>query len=93
VEQALDGVEEAIDDSFLERDDGVLRDGDGFGTHLAAAGSDVAVADTVPVAKIAHAIFSVERVHLKSRRVYQETRADELIVLVMFAQDVAYILA
>ena len=43
--------------------------------------------------QVRHAVLGVERVHLQRRRVDQEPRADELVVLVVVAQDVAHVLA
>ena len=39
------------------------------------------------------AVLGVQRVHLQRRRVDQEARADELVVLVVVAQHVADVLA
>ena len=39
------------------------------------------------------AVLGVERVHLERRRVHEEARADELVVLVVVAQHVADVLA
>jgi len=43
--------------------------------------------------QIVDAILDVERMHLERRRVHEEARADELVVLVVVAQHVADVLA
>ena len=43
--------------------------------------------------QVGSAIGGVERVHLQRGRVDEEARADELVVLVVIAQDVAHVLA
>ncbi len=45
------------------------------------------------VAQIAHAVGGIERIHLQRGRIHQEARADELVVHVVVAQDVADVLA
>ncbi len=45
------------------------------------------------VLQLGDAVLGVERVHLERGRVDEEPRADELVVLVVIAQDVADVLA
>src|SRR5262245_6576650 len=66
-EQLLDRVVEAVDHAFLERDDGVVGDGDALGADLGAALRDVAVADALILFQILETIFGVEWVHLERR--------------------------
>ena len=86
-------VVELVHHPLLERDDGVVRDRDVFRADLRAALRDVAVADAVLLLQVRHAVRGVERVHLQLRDVDEEPRADELVVLVVVAQDVAHVLA
>src|SRR5581483_3918558 len=89
----LERVVEFVDDSFFERNDGVVGDFDFFGAYLGAAFGDVAVADAAGIAEVADAVGGVERVHLHRGGVDEKTRADELVVHVVFAEDVADVLA
>ncbi len=82
-----------IDDSFFERDDGVVGDGDVFGADFGAAFGDVAIADAELVFQFVDSIFGIERVHLERRRIDEKSRPDELFVLHVVAKDVANILA
>ena len=45
------------------------------------------------LAQVLDPVLGVERVHLQRRDVHQKPRADELVVLVVLAQDVADVLA
>src|SRR5678815_185614 len=92
-EQPAQRVVVAVGHALLERDDAVVGDRDALGADLRAALGDVAVADPVLLLEIGLAVLDVERVHLERRRVDQEARSDELLVLVVVAQHVAHVLA
>ena len=92
-EQPGDGVVEFIDHSLLEGNDGVLGDGDVFGTNFAATGCDVAIADTVGLLQFTDSIFNIERMHLKRGNVHKETWASEFVEIAVLAQHMANILA
>src|SRR6476619_7435514 len=72
-----------VDDALLERNDRVVGNGDVFGTHLRAALRDVAVADAEVVLQVRGSIGDVERMHFQRRRINEEARANELLVLVV----------
>ncbi len=82
-----------IDDALLQRDDAVVGDVDVLGAHLGAAPRDVAVARSRSCADLGDAVRVVERVHLEAGEPDHEPRADELVLAVAVAQDVADVLA
>src|SRR5215472_992078 len=86
-------IEEAIDDALLERDDGVVSDGDAFGTNLGTALRDIAQADAELRSQILQSIAHVQGVHFEGRHMNQKSWANELFLHVMLTQDVADILA
>src|SRR5690349_23620258 len=92
-EEPCQGVKEAIHYTFLQGNDGIVGDGDAFRTYLGATFCNVAKPDAVLLAKGGDTIRLVYRVHFQSRCINQKTRADELIVQVMFAQNMADVLA
>src|SRR5882672_12624893 len=85
-------VVEFIDDAFLQWNDGVVRNRNTLRTHCGATLRNVAVADALGFGKLADSIFGIERMHLQGRNVYEEPWADEFVVQLMFAQDVADVL-
>src|SRR6266513_2127097 len=82
-----------IDNALFQRDDRVIGDRDRFRADLGAALRDVAEADPAFMAQVLAAIHVIQRMHLIDRRPHQHRGTDELLVLVMRAQDVADILA
>src|SRR2546421_10453305 len=92
-EQLRQRIEEAIEHAFLEGNDGIVGDGDVFRTDLGAAFCNVAQPDAVLLAKGGDTIRLVQWIHFQSCRVDQEARADKLLVHVMFAQNMADVLA
>lgn len=91
--QPRDWIVELVDDALLHWDDRIVGNADVLGADFRATLSNVAVSDAVALLEIAHAILGIQRVHLKRRVVHDEAGADEFIVLVMVAQDMADILA
>src|SRR4051812_15596417 len=83
----------AIDDSLLERNDGVVGDRNVLRTHLGAALGDVAIANAVTFLELVPAVEDVERMHLELRRVDEQARSHELLVEMVIAQDMTYVLA
>src|SRR4051812_46186414 len=81
-----------VDDALLERNDGVVGDGDVLGTDLGAALGDVAVADAVAVLELVTPIEDVERMHLELRGMDQQAGADELFVQLVVAEHVTDVL-
>src|SRR5436305_8334918 len=92
-QQPLQRIVEFVDHPLLERDDGIIGDGDRLRTDLGAALSDVAVADAVRLAQVGEAVLGVEGVHLQGRGVDQQPGADELVVQMVLPQHVADVLA
>src|SRR6266545_5328073 len=91
--QLHDRIEGVIHHPLLERDDGVVGDGDALGADGGAALGDVAEADPVRLAELLAPVEGVEGVHFERRGVDQVARAHELLVQVMVAQHVADVLA
>src|SRR5882762_5251978 len=63
--EPAEGIVEVVDDAFLERDDGVVGDGDVLGTDLGAALGDVAIADAVRLFQLGDTVLGIERMHLE----------------------------
>ena len=93
LQQPAERIVKFIHHAFLQRNDRVIGDGDVFGADLGAALGDVAEADALRLLQFRQAVFRVERMHLQRGSVYEEARADEFVVLVMVAQNVADVLA
>ena len=74
-------VIELIYHAFLERDDGVVGDGNVLGADHGAALGDVAVAEASMLLEILEPVLGVERVHLERCGVDEEPRTDEVIVV------------
>src|SRR2546426_6338195 len=89
----LDGIVVAIGDPLLERDDRVIGDLDVLRADLGAALRDVAVADAAVVLEELEPIGLVDGVHLQAGHADEESRADELVLGRVVAQDVADVLA
>src|SRR5580765_6667988 len=92
-QQLPDGIVELIDDALLEGNDRVVGDRDVFRTDLRAAFRDIAVADALGVLEIGGAALDIERMHLERRGVDEEPGTDERLVELVFAQDMAHVLA
>ena len=43
--------------------------------------------------RVADAVFGVERMHFECSSINEQTRTDKLLVLVVFSQNVAHVLA
>ena len=82
-----------VDDTFLERNNGVVGDRNVLRANLGATLGDVAVTDAVTFFQLVGSIEDVERMHLELRGVNQKSRAHELLVELMIAKNVADILA
>ena len=82
-----------VDNSFLERNDRVIRDGDVLGTNLGAALCDVAVADAATVLELVGSIEDIQRMHFQLGCVHKQPGPHELLVQMMVAENVTDILA
>ena len=82
-----------VDDSLLERNDGVVSNGNVLRTYLGAALRNVAVPDAVALFQLVCSVENVERVHLELRRVDQQSRPHELLVKVVVPENVTDVLA
>src|SRR5580700_1445380 len=91
-EQFRQRIEETVHDALLERNDRVVGDRDVFRTNFGTALGDVAKTYAELLSQILNAIAYVQRMHFESGRIHQKSRAYELFVHVMVAQDVADIL-
>src|SRR5690606_12710765 len=92
-EESGNRIVELINHPFLQRNDRVVGDGNVFWTDFRTTLGDIAVSDSVPTSQFADAVFGIERMQLKRCGIDQETRTDELIVLLVITQDMADILA
>jgi hypothetical protein len=91
--ELADRIVELVDHALLERDDGVIRDRNMLGTDPRAAFGDVAIADSMGLLELGHAVRRVQGMHLQRGGVDQDPRPDELLVLVVVAEHVADVLA
>src|SRR6059058_3245824 len=87
------GIVKLVHYALLERDDGVVRNVDLFGTNLRAALRDITIAQAKLILEQPRAAESVQRMHFQSRDANEETRAGELFLLVVFAKNVTNVLA
>src|SRR5205085_5693459 len=92
-EQFRHGIEESVHHALLQRNNGIIRDGNAFGTDLGTAFCDVAQPDAVLFSQSRDASLYVEWIHFESGHVDQKARADKLVVHAMIAQHVADVLA
>ena len=92
-EQPLQGIEVTVHHALFERNDRVLGNRNRLRTHLPATSGDVAVTDVVLVPQIADPVFGIKRMHFERSGIDEQTRTDKLVVLVVFSQDVAHVLA
>ena len=92
-EQPLQGIEVTVHQALFERDNRVLCNRDRLGANLPATSRDVAVTDVVLVPQIADPVFGVKRMHFECGSINEQTRTDKFIVLVVFPQNVAHVLA
>src|SRR5438309_3618221 len=92
-EQQGQGVEKFVHDALLERDDGVVRNVNLFGTNLRAALRDIAIAQAKLILEQARAVEPVQRMHFEAGHSNEESRAGELFLLVVLAKNVANVLA
>src|SRR5438552_10546221 len=86
-------IVEVINHSLFQRNDGVVGDVNVFRTDLRAAFGYVAKSNAKFIFKQFGARQSIERMHFQSGDAHEETRAAELLFLLMIAQYVADILA
>jgi hypothetical protein len=86
-------IVELVDDTLLERDDGVVRDVNILGADFGAAFGDIAEADAEIVLEQRRAIEGVERMHFEAGDANEEARTAELFLFVVFAKDMADVLA
>src|SRR5947209_4362805 len=86
-------IEELVHYAFLQRNDRIVGNLNIFGANLSAAFRNVAVPDTLRLPQLLNPVFGIKWMHLQRGYVHQKPRTNELVVLVMIAQDVADILA
>jgi hypothetical protein len=92
-EQHGQRIVKLIHDALFERDDSVVGDANVLGTDLGATFGDVAETQAQLILEYAGAVAAVEGMHFESGDSDEEARAGELLFLVVFAKDVADILA
>src|SRR5580692_5000261 len=92
-EKLAQRVEKPVYYALLQRNDGIVGNGDVLRANLGAALGDVAIPDPVLLPQIRHAILGINRIHLQLRSVNQESRPDKFVEQLMIPQDVANVLA
>ena len=85
-------VVEAVDHSFLQRDDGVVGDVDVLGARFGTAAGDVAQARAALVLDLLDAIVGIEGVHVETGQAHHESGTGEVLFGLAIAQDVTHIL-
>src|SRR6266699_1931755 len=78
--------------ALLEWNDGVVGDANLLRANFGAALRDVAKADPKLILEQAGAVAAVERMHFKPGNAHKKARPGELLLLVVFAKNVAYVL-
>src|SRR6266478_627172 len=81
-----------VHDALLERNDGVVGDANLLRTNFGATLRDVAKADPKLILEQPRAVAAVERMHFKPGNAHKKARPGELLLLVVFAKNVAYVL-
>jgi hypothetical protein len=79
--------------TLFERDDGIVGDVNLLGADLRATFGDVAETEAQLVLEKRGTVATVEWMHFEARDSNKEARAGKLLLLVVFAKNVAYILA
>src|ERR1700674_4705988 len=79
--------------ALFERDYGIVGDSNLFGGDLGATFCDVAETQAQLILEQAGAVAAVEGMHFEAGDSNEETRARELLLLVVVAKDVAHVLA
>ena len=92
-EQLLQGIEVTVHQALFEWNDRVLGNRYQLGAHLPATSCDVAVTDVVLVPQIADPVFGIKRMHFEGSSIDKQARTDKFVVLVVFSQDMAHVLA
>ena len=92
-EESGDRIIELIDHPLLEGDDRVVGDLDVFRADHGAALGDVAVADPLGLLQIGNTIGGVQGMHFQRSAVDEMAWADEFVMLVVVAKDMADVLA
>src|SRR5437667_3404800 len=86
------GIVKLVHYALLERDDGVVRNVNLFGTNLRAALRDIAIAQAKLILEQARAVEPVQRMHFEAGHSNEESRAGELFLLVVLAKYVTNVL-
>src|SRR5438128_461987 len=86
-------IVEVVNHSLLQRDDRVVRNVNILRANLGAAFGDIAESDAQIVLQQFSPRHAIERMHLQPGDANEETRAAELLLLLVIAQHVADVLA
>src|SRR5207247_2385718 len=78
--------------TLLQGDDRVVRDRDVFRTNLCATFRDVAITDPLRLRELLDPVLCVQRMHFERCDVHEISGTNELLVQMMFSQDVAHVL-
>src|SRR5260370_42028129 len=92
-EQHSHGIVKLVDHALFERDDGVVGDVNVLRANLSTTLGDIAIAQAKLILQQAGAVATVERMHFQASDSNEEARAGELLLLVVFAKNMADVLA
>jgi hypothetical protein len=91
-EQHSQGVVKLVHYTLLERDNGIVRDANLFGTNLRATFGYIAEAEAELILEQTGAVAAVEWMHFEAGDSNEEARPSELFLLVVLAKDVTDVL-
>jgi len=92
-EQHGQRIVKLVHHALFERDDGIVGNSNLLGADLGATLGDVAKAQAELILEKGCAMAAVERMHFEAGDSNEEARAGELLLLVVFAEDVTDVLA
>lgn len=92
-EQFFDRIVELVNNAFFERNNGVVRNRDMLWADLRATFGNVTIPDTIRILQFFESVLSVNWVHFQGSGVNEESRSDELVMKIVFSEDMADILA
>jgi len=92
-EQHGQRIVKLVHHALFERDDGIVGNSNLLGADLGATFGDVAKTQAELILEKGCAMAAVERMHFEAGDSNEEARAGELLLLVVFAEDVTDVLA
>src|SRR6516162_2469978 len=92
-QEAEHRIVKLVHDALFQRDDRIIGNGDALRADLRTAFRNIAKSDPKGFFEFLQAVGPIERVHLQGGDVDEKSRTDELVVLLVIAQDMAHVLA